>query len=85
MTGTGINNSNSSGIPIERDFPLGWVAEAFTLSALSFAALGAIWVLLKPLTMAFGWSRGDTSLGYTAIAFSSVLFALLWWRRSDDL
>jgi len=71
--------------PIERDLPYGWVmvAVAFTLSALSFGALGAISVFLKPLSMEFGWSRGDTSLGYTAIAFSSALFGLLWGVVAD--
>jgi len=71
----------------ERDLPYGWVmvAVAFTLSALSFGALGAISVFLKPLSMEFGWSRGDTSLGYTAIAFSSALFGLLWGVVADRL
>jgi MFS family permease len=69
----------------ERDLSYGWVmvAVAFTLSALSFGALGAISVFLKPLSMEFGWSRGDTSLGYTAIAFSSALFGLLWGVVAD--
>lgn len=68
-----------------RDPKYGWVmvAVVFTLSAISFGSLGAISVFLKPLSMEFGWSRGDTSLGYTAIAFSSALFGLLWGVVAD--
>ena len=63
----------------------GWlmVFIVFTLSALSFGALGAVSVFLKPLTAEFGWSRGSTALGYTAIAFSSALFGLLWGVIAD--
>lgn len=53
------------------------------LSTLSFGALGAVSVFLKPLAAEFGWGRGDTSLGYTAIAFSSALFGILWGAVAD--
>ncbi len=59
------------------------VAVVFTLSGLSFGALGAISVFLKPLSEEFGWSRGETSLGYTTIAFSSALFGVLWGFIAD--
>jgi MFS family permease len=59
------------------------VAVVFTLSGLSFGALGAISVFLKPLSEEFGWSRGETSLGYTTIAFSSALFGVLWGFVAD--
>lgn len=58
-----------------------WVA--FILSAFSFGALGAISVFLKPLSEEFGWGRGQTSLGYTTIAFSSAVFGILWGIVAD--
>tara|TARA_E500000331_G_scaffold34303_2_gene28589 strand:- start:866 stop:2200 length:1335 start_codon:yes stop_codon:yes gene_type:complete len=63
----------------------GWimVAIVFTLTTLSFGTLGAISVFLKPLAAEFGWSRADTALGYTAIAFSSALFGILWGIIAD--
>jgi MFS family permease len=70
---------------IQKDPSYGWlmVLIVFTLSALSFGSLGSISVFLKPLSTEFGWSRGMTSLGYTAIAFSSALFGLLWGIIAD--
>ncbi|MDG2071281.1 MAG: MFS transporter [Pseudomonadales bacterium] len=70
---------------VEKDPRYGWimVAVVFVLSALSFGALAAISVFLKPLTEAFGWSRGTTSLGYTTIAFSSALFGVFWGFVAD--
>ncbi|MEM7364460.1 MAG: MFS transporter [Pseudomonadota bacterium] len=59
------------------------VAIVFTLTTLSFGTLGAISVFLKPLAAEFGWSRADTALGYTAIAFSSALFGILWGVIAD--
>lgn len=63
----------------------GWVMVfvVFVLSGLSLGNLGAISVFLKPLTAEFGWSRGATSLGYTAIAFSTALFGILWGHIAD--
>ena len=55
----------------------------FSLSALSFGVVGSISVFLKPLSAEFGWGRGDTSLGYTAAAFSSALFGVLWGFVAD--
>ena len=68
-----------------RDPAYGWVMVfvVFTLTALSFGALGSISVFLKPLSLEFGWSRGETSLGYTATAFSSALFGVLWGYLAD--
>lgn len=59
------------------------VAIVFTLTTLSFGTLGAISVFLKPLVAEFGWSRADTALGYTAIAFSSAFFGILWGVIAD--
>ena len=69
----------------ERDPSYGWlmVAVVFLLSSLSFGALGAISIFLKPLSAEFGWGRGTTSLGYTTIAFASALFGVLWGFVAD--
>jgi MFS family permease len=71
--------------PTDHDPAYGWVmvAAVFVLSTLSFGALGAISVFLKPLAAEFGWSRGETSLGYTTIAFSSALFGIFWGWLAD--
>ena len=59
------------------------VAVVFTISALAFGALGSISVFLKPLAAEFGWGRGQTSLGYTTISFSSAIFGVLWGYVAD--
>ena len=73
--------------PIEqpRDQAYGWVMVfvVFLLSALAFGALGSISVFLKPLVTEFGWSRGQTSFGYTVISFSSAVFGVLWGYIAD--
>ena len=68
-----------------RDPAYGWVMvfAVFLLSALAFGALGSISVFLKPLAAEFGWSRGQTSFGYTVISFSSALFGVLWGFVAD--
>jgi MFS family permease len=68
-----------------RDPAYGWVMvfAVFLLSALAFGALGSISVFLKPLAAEFGWSRGQTSLGYTVISFSSAIFGILWGVIAD--
>ena len=69
----------------DRDPPYGWVmvGVVFALSTLSFGALGSISVFLKPLGEEFGWGRGETAFGYTAIAFSSALFGIFWGQIAD--
>ena len=52
-------------------------------SALAFGALASISVFLKPLSLEFGWGRGETALGYTAIAFSSAVFGIFWGYLAD--
>ena len=73
--------------PIEqpRDPAYGWVMVfvVFLLSALAFGALGSISVFLKPLVTEFGWSRGQTSFGYTVISFSSAVFGVLLGYIAD--
>ena len=68
-----------------RDPAYGWVMvfAVFLLSALAFGALGSISVFLKLLVTEFGWSRGQTSFGYTVISFSSAVFGVLWGYIAD--
>ena len=74
-----MNNIN------KRDPGYAWVMVAcvFILSALSFGALASISVFLKPLALEFGWSRGQTSLSYTVISFSSAVFGVFWGYIAD--
>ena len=69
----------------EKDPAYGWVmvGVVFALSALAFGTLGSVAVFLKPLSAEFGWSRGATSLGYSAISFSSAVFGVLWGVLAD--
>tara|TARA_A100001037_G_scaffold305895_1_gene347940 strand:+ start:2179 stop:3393 length:1215 start_codon:yes stop_codon:yes gene_type:complete len=69
----------------DKDPAYGWtmVAVVFTISALAFGTLGSVSVFMKPLSAEFGWGRGETALGYTAISFSSALFGILWGILAD--
>ena len=69
----------------DRDPGYAWIMVAcvFILSALSFGALASISVFLKPLALEFGWSRGQTSLSYTVISFSSAVFGVFWGYIAD--
>ena len=69
----------------DRDPAYAWVMVAcvFILSALSFGSLASISVFLKPLSLEFGWTRGQTSFGYTVISFSSAVFGVFWGYIAD--
>ena len=69
----------------DKDPSYAWVMVAcvFVLSALSFGTLASISVFLKPLALEFGWSRGQTSLSYTVISFSSAVFGVFWGYIAD--
>lgn len=69
----------------EKDPAYGWVmvGVVFTISALAFGTLGSVSVFLKPLSTEFGWGRGETSLGYSAISFASAIFGVLWGVLAD--
>ena len=73
--------------PLQRDPRYGWVmvAATFILTALAFGVLGSVSVFLKPLGAEFGWSRSETALGYTTVAFSSALFGVIWGYVSDEV
>ncbi|MCY3830688.1 MAG: MFS transporter [Rhodospirillaceae bacterium] len=68
-----------------REQPYGWVmvAVTFLLSILTFGGLPAVAVFIKPLTLEFGWTRGETSLGYTAIAVSAAVAGLAYGELAD--
>ncbi|MCH2264430.1 MAG: MFS transporter [SAR86 cluster bacterium] len=69
----------------DRDPSYAWVMVAcvFILSALSFGTLASLSVFLKPLSLEFGWSRGQASFGYTVISFASALFGVFWGYIAD--
>jgi MFS family permease len=69
----------------EPDPRYAWVMvfSVFMLSTLSFGALASVSVFLKPLSMEFGWTRGQTSLGYTVISMSSAVFGIFWGIVAD--
>lgn len=62
-----------------KQHPYAWVmvAVAFGLQTLAFGGVGSVGVFLKPLTAEFGWSRGEASAGYTALALSAALFGII--------
>ena len=68
-----------------REQPYGWVmvAVTFLLSILTFGGLPAVAVFIKPLTLEFGWTRAETSLGYTAIAISAAVAGLAYGELAD--
>jgi len=68
-----------------REQPYGWVmvAVTFLLSVLTFGGLPAVAVFLKPLALEFGWTRGETSLGYSAIAVSAAVAGLGYGVLAD--
>lgn len=63
----------------------GWVMVfvGFSLTAMSFGALGSMGVFLKPIAAEFGWSRGSTALGYTTAAMGAAVFGILWGFLAD--
>ena len=69
----------------DKDPSYAWVMVAcvFVLSALSFGTLASLSVFLKPLSLEFGWSRGQTSFGYTIISFASAAFGVFWGYIAD--
>jgi MFS family permease len=69
----------------DKDPSYAWVMVAcvFVLSALSFGTLASLSVFLKPLSLEFGWSRGQASFGYTVISFASAAFGVFWGYIAD--
>ena len=69
----------------EKDPVYGWVMVwvCFILGALAFGVLGSVGVFLKPLVAEFGWSRGQTSFGYSMLSFSSAIMGVAWGYVAD--
>jgi OFA family oxalate/formate antiporter-like MFS transporter len=69
----------------DQDPIYGWVIvfAAFILSALSFGGLGSVGVLLKPMIEEFGWSRGETAMGYTMLSLAATVFGIFWGLAAD--
>lgn len=69
----------------DEDNRYGWimVGVTFGLTALAFGGLAGVSVFIKPLAAEFGWSRGEVSFGYTAIAMSSAVAGLFWGYAAD--
>ena len=53
--------------------------------ALGFGCLALISVFMQPLEAAFGWSRGEVSLGYGIVSVGMAVGGLVWGRLSDRL
>ena len=63
----------------DRNLNYGWVmvVVVFVLSGLAFGSMASISVFLKPVSMEFGWSRGQTSFAYTVASFASAFWSNL--------
>ena len=63
----------------------GWVMVlvVFVLSGLAFGSMASISVFLMPVSLEFGWSRGQTSFAYTVASLSSAVFGVLWGQVAD--
>ena len=59
------------------------VLVVFTLSGLAFGSMASISVFLKPVSLEFGWSRGQTSFAYTIASFASAAFGVIWGQVAD--
>ena len=69
----------------QRGINYGWVMvlDVFVLSGLAFGSMASISVFLKPVSLEFGWSRGQTSFAYTVASLSSAVFGVLWGQVAD--
>lgn len=70
---------------LKRGINYGWamVLVVFTLSGLAFGSMASISVFLKPVSLEFGWSRGQTSFAYTIASFASAAFGVIWGQVAD--
>ena len=69
----------------KKDINYGWVMVlvVFVLSGLAFGSMASISVFLKPVSLEFGWSRGQTSFAYTIASLASAVFGVLWGQVAD--
>ena len=70
---------------LDRDINYGWVMVlvVFVLSGLAFGSMASISVFLKPVSLEFGWSRGQTSFAYSIASFASAAFGVIWGQVAD--
>ena len=63
----------------DRNLNYGWVmvVVVFVLSGLAFGSMASISVFLKPVSLEFGWSRGQTSFAYTVASLLLQLWSNL--------
>lgn len=76
---------NQPAVLVVQEQRYGWamVAVTFLLSVLAFGGLPAVAVFIKPLSLEFGWSRAEISLGYTAMAVSAAVAGLFFGVIAD--
>jgi len=69
----------------DRNINYGWVMVlvVFVLSGLAFGSMASISVFLKPVSLEFGWSRGQTSFAYSIASFASAAFGVIWGQVAD--
>ena len=69
----------------DRNLNYGWVmvVVVFVLSGLAFGSMASISVFLKPVSLEFSWSRGQTSFAYTVASFASAAFGVIWGQVAD--
>ncbi len=68
-----------------RDPVYGWVmvGVVFLLTALSFGGLGSVGIFLKPMIAEFGWSRGETAMGYSSLSIAAAVMGIVWGFVAD--
>ena len=61
------------------------VIAATLVMAIGFGGLGLVSVFMAPMEADLGWTRSNTSLGYSLAAIGMAIGGLLWGRVSDQL
>ena len=59
------------------------VGVVFLLTALSFGGLGSVGIFLKPMIAEFGWSRGETAMGYSSLSIAAAVMGIVWGFVAD--
>src|SRR5258707_12546614 len=59
------------------------VLAATLVMAMGFGGLGLVSVFMAPMEADLGWTRSNTSLGYSLAATGMAVGGLLWGRVSD--
>lgn len=69
----------------KHDQPYAWIVAIASAGfmGLAFGGLGTVTVFLKPMVSAFGWSRGEASMGYTVMSLSAAILGLFWGYFAD--